>query len=286
MASQITERDVAILIDLYNYRYLSFSQLARLHFSSDATAYRRLRKLKNEGLVKTFHAPAIPERIFSLDKEGAKLVAAELELETDGQEVSWFRYSKTPKDYYYLRHFLAINDFRILITHACQESPITLLGFIPEYLGEKTSQGHVKKYLRDSVNEYSHTPDGVFALEKDGNAAIFFLEIDRGLETVSDPEKGFLKCAVFYLNYFVARKYTRYEKDFSASFKSFRALIITPSDSRLQHMREAVSNLDFHPAQAKRFIWGTTEEKATKQLLFEPIWQSMDAEDTRLYKIG
>src|SRR5919202_2963957 len=285
MESQITERDVAILIDLYNYRYLSFSQLSRLHFSSDATAYRRLRKLKNEGLVKTFHAPAIPERIFSLDKEGAKLVAAELALETDGEEVSWFRPSKTPKDYYYLRHFLAINDFRILITHACQESPITLVGFIPEYLGEKTSQGHVKKYLRDSVNAYSHTPDGVFALEKDGNAAIFFLEIDRGLETVSDPEKGFLKCAVFYLHYFVARKYERYEKDFGTSFKSFRALVITPSDSRLQHMREAVTNLAFHPAQVKRFMWGTTEEKATKQLLFEPIWQSMDAEDTRLYKI-
>src|SRR5918911_1430155 len=286
MASQITERDVAILIDLYNYRYLSFSQLARLHFSSDATAYRRLRKLKNEGWVKTFHAPAIPERIFSLDKEGAKLVAAELELETDGEEVSWFRSSKPPKDYYYLRHFLAINDFRILITHACKESPITMLGFIPEYLGEKTSKGHVKKYLRDSVNEYSHTPDGIFALEKDGNAAIFFLEIDRGLETVSDPEKGFLKCAVFYLNYFVARKYTRYEKDFSALFKSFRALVITPSDSRLQHMRQAVTNLDFTPQRAKRFIWGTTGEKATKPLFGEAIWQSMDTQDERLYKIG
>ena len=286
MASQITARDVAILIDLYNYRYLSFSQLSRLHFSSDATAYRRLRKLKNEGLVKTFHAPAIPERIFSLDKEGAKLVAAELALETDGEEVSWFRSSKTPKDYYYLRHFLAINDFRILITHACQESPITLVGFIPEYLGEKTSQGHVKKYLRDSVNEYSHTPDGIFALEKDGNAAIFFLEIDRGLETVSDPEKGFLKCAVFYLNYFVARKYTRYEKDFSAPFKSFRALVITPSDSRLHHMREAVTNYAFTPHQAKRFLWGTTEEKATKHLFCEAIWQSMDAQDERLYTIG
>ena len=74
--------------------------------------------------------------------------------------------------------------------------------------------------------------------------------------------------------------------DFGKSFKSFRALVITPSDKRLQHMREAVSNFPFSPPQAKRFIWGTTDEKATKQLLFESIWQSMDTKDETIYKIG
>ena len=205
MNSLVTARDVAILLDLYNYRYLSFSQLARLHFPSHASAYQRLRILKREGLVKSFNAPAIAERIFHLDKAGAKLVSAELETE---EELSWYRYTKTPKDYYYLRHFLAINDFRILITQVCESDvqksdahPISLLGFIPEYIGEKTKEGHVKKYLRDTVKEYSHTPDAVFALEKDGTTALFFLEIDRGLETVSDPEKGFLKCVIFYLHF-------------------------------------------------------------------------------------
>ena len=62
MNSLVTARDVAILLDLYNYRYLSFSQLARLHFPSHASAYQRLRTLKREGLVKTFHAPAMQSR--------------------------------------------------------------------------------------------------------------------------------------------------------------------------------------------------------------------------------
>ena len=149
MQAHITARDRAILLDLYHYRYLSFSQLARLHFPSRDAAYLRLRTLKREEWVKTFTAPAIAERIFHLDTAGAKLVAAELDSEIE--DLSWYRYSKTPKDYYYLRHFLAINDFRILLTQACAETPITLLGFIPEYIGEKTKQGHVKKYLRDSV---------------------------------------------------------------------------------------------------------------------------------------
>jgi Replication-relaxation len=255
-----------------------------LHFPSHASAYQRLRILKREGLVKTFHAPAIAERIFYLDTEGAKLVAAELDREVD--DLSWYRYSRTPKDYYYLRHFLAINDFRILITQTCENAPISLLGFIPEYIGEKTKEGHVKKYLRDSVKEYSHTPDAVFALEKDGNTALFFLEIDRGLETVSDPEKGFLKCVIFYLHYFVARKYERFETDFGSPFKSVRTLVITPSQKRLEHMRQAVTNLPFTPPQAKRLLWGTIQEQANKEFLFEAIWQSMDAEDDKLYRIG
>jgi hypothetical protein len=284
METLVTSRDTAILLDLYHYRYLSFSQLARLHFPSHSSAYQRLRILKREGLVKTFHAPAIAERIFSLDTEGAKLVAAELD--TALEELSWYRYSKTPKDYYYLRHFLAINDFRILITQTCENAPISLLGFIPEYIGEKTKEGHVKKYLRDTVKEYSHTPDAVFALEKDGNTALFFLEIDRGLETVSDAEKGFLKCVIFYLHYFLARKYERYESDFCTSFKSVRTLVITPSQKRLEHMRQAVTNLDFSPAQAKRLLWGTIQEQATKEFLFESIWQSMDAGDEKFYMIG
>ena len=65
-----------------------------------------------------------------------------------------------------------------------------------------------------SVESYSHTPDGVFALKKGDNAALFFVEIDRGTEIVSDPEKGVLKSIVFYLNYWVSGKFARYAKDF------------------------------------------------------------------------
>jgi hypothetical protein len=40
---------------------------------------------------------------------------------------------------------------------------------------------------------------------------------------VSDPEKGFLKCILFYLNYWTSGKYTRYESDFGG--KSFNSMI-------------------------------------------------------------
>ena len=41
----VTARDLDVLRDLYKYRYLSVSQIQRLHFPSLQTAYRRLRAL-------------------------------------------------------------------------------------------------------------------------------------------------------------------------------------------------------------------------------------------------
>jgi hypothetical protein len=208
MNAKLTSRDIEVIVAVYKHRYLSVSQVEALRFPSKRTAYRRLQALTALGYLKSFTVPNIPERIYYLDKPGAEITAGELRITLD--DLKWHRYTKVPKDYYFLRHFLAINDFRILLTLACQESPITLLGFIPEYFGEKTPQGNVKKYIRDRVcdisnqtRQYSHTPDAVFSLEKDGNPALFFLEVDRGTEIISDTEKGLLKSIVFYLNYWV-----------------------------------------------------------------------------------
>jgi hypothetical protein len=289
---QITNRDIALILDVYKYRYLSLTQIQTLHFPSLRTAQRRLKALTTLGYIKAFRAPSISERIFYLDKKGADIVAIELHVEAEA--LQWYRYTKAPKDYHFLKHFMAINDFRILITQACMQSPIELIGFIPEYMGEKTVKGDVKKYIRDRVCdvrnqklEYSHTPDAAFALGKNDSAALFFLEVDRGIEVISDPERGVLKSVLFYLNYWVDGKYQRYSTDFgNKPFRNFRSLFIVPSSERLQHLREEVTRLPFIKPEAKRFLWGTTVTKLTKETLFDPIWHSLDATDQNLHRIG
>ena len=81
MNPQLTSRDVSLLLDVYKYRYLSVTQLARLHFPSRRTAYRRLQALTTLKCLKAFSPPNIPERIFYLDSEGADIVAGELHVE-------------------------------------------------------------------------------------------------------------------------------------------------------------------------------------------------------------
>src|SRR5690606_13268302 len=88
---------------------------------------------------------------------------------------------------------------------ACDKSYVDLLGFIPEYYGARHASGRVTKYIKDVVfdarnprEKISHTPDAVFALVKGGKPALFFLEIDRGTESLSNPERGVNKMIRFY----------------------------------------------------------------------------------------
>lgn len=287
----VTERDAEVLLDIYKYRYLSVSQIQRLHFPSLQTTYRRLRALVSLGFIKGFLAPHTPEHIYYLDAKGAEAVAGHLGVGIS--DLSWTHASRHPKDYYFLRHFLAASDFRIALTQGCLQSSLTLRGFIPEYFGERKSGGQVTKYIRDVVcdiqdpaGKLSHTPDAVFALEKNSNVALFFLEIDRGTEVVGNTEKGVLKCVRFYLNYLVSGGYRRYETDFNCdTLRGFRALIITTSAARIRNIKEAASRLDV-AGNAKQFIWLTESKAIDASGVLAPIWCSADARDENTYRIG
>ncbi|HYE75284.1 MAG TPA: replication-relaxation family protein [Blastocatellia bacterium] len=287
----LTERDLGVVADLYKYRYLSVSQIQRLHFPSQQTAYRRLRSLISLGLIAKFLAPHVPEHIYHLEQKGAELVASTLGVGL--ADLKWTRGNKAPKDYYFLRHFLLTNDFRIALTEGCSKSELKLAGFIPEYFGEKVSSGGVVKYIRDVVCDLhdpkvklSHTPDGVFALTKGSTPALFFLEIDRGTEVISDLEKGVLKCIRFYLDYLLSAGYKRYQQDFSCGeFRGFRALVATSSRQRVLNIREAVRALP-HDPRAKRFIWLSEFSLINAQTIFQPLWLSADADDQAIYQNG
>ena len=290
-AFKFMQRDQELLVDIYKHRFLTIEQIQRLHFPSLQTAYRRLRLLKTACYVSAFTVASIDESIFTLSKQGLQAVGEALGVDRD--QLKWTETNAKPRDYYFMRHFLAINDFRITLRLACEASGIQLLGFIPDYYGEKTNAGGVTKYIRDVIcdiaheqQEVSHTPDGVFALERNGKQALFFLEIDRGTEVVSDPDKGVLKSIRFYANYLLEGKYQRYAKDFGTSeFKGFRALYVTTTDIRLANIRQAAGALPV-PVKAKRFNWITTFKQLIQSTIFTPIWYSIDPTDENRYQIG
>ena len=251
--------------------------------------YARL--LKEAGFVAAFSVANIDESIFMLSSIGFQAVAEAVGVERD--QLKWAEAKVRPKDYYFMQHFLAINDFRIQLSLECNSSGVKILGFIPDYYGEKVVEGNVRKYIRDAVcditqarNEVSHTPDGVFALERKGKKALFFLEIDRGTEVVSDMSRGVLKALHFYSNYLLEGKYNRYAKDFEVEiFRGFRVLFITTSALRVTNIRNAASVMKV-PGKAKQFIWLSTFEKINDKGVFGPAWESSDMEDKQVYQIG
>jgi hypothetical protein len=286
----ITERDLAVLLDVFKYRYLSVSQVARLHFPSRQTAYRRLRVLTALKLLVGFTAPTLTEHLYFLGRPGAETVAGTLGVSLS--EFGWAETSRAPKDYYFLSHFVQVTDFRITMTQSCAESGINLLGFIPEYLGTRTSSGGLSKHIKDYVCDIerptetlNHTPDAVFALEKNGVSALFFLEIDRGTEVVSNADKGVLKACRFYMSYLLSRGYQRYRNEFGCvDFKGFRALIVTTSEARLQNIREAVTSVPILD-KTKKFIWLALYPEIA-DTISNKVWRSADLADTTRYQIG
>lgn len=290
----LTERDVELLLSMYRYRYLSMSQVERLHFPSAQTATRRVRLLEKAGYLATFRVPGVPERVVRLADQGAEAVGEALEVGVD--ELGWKGVSDAPKDYYFLRHFLAAGDFRISLARAAEREPgVDLLGFLPEHVGVRTRKGGLQKYIRDVVADIerprgsvTHTPDGVFALQKNGSAALFFLEVDRGTENLKHRERGFAKTLRFYLSYLVGEGYQRYQDDFRLEkpFRAFRVLIVTTSVKRLENIRKVGTALPVRPAHAKRFLWLAPEVAVAEETIFSPIWVSLDAEDRSRYAIA
>ena len=289
----LTDRDSELLVSLFKYRYLSTSQVQRLHFPSLQTAARRLRLLAAAGYVSMFRSPAIPDRIAMLTRSGAEAVADRLRVTL--LELGWDGRRQQPKDYLFLAHFLAASDFRITLTLACGEAPdLQLLGFLPEHLVEQTPKGGVRKYVRDVIADIHdarqkllHAPDAVFALFRRGVPALFFLEIDRGTETIGNPERGVLKTVRFYLNYLLGSGYQRYREDFSVSdqFKGFRALLVVSSRERLANIRTICGRIQFDPARAKRFIWLATHDVLLSADVLTCPWVSLDPDDEQQYAI-
>src|SRR5262245_21936260 len=102
-----TERDLWILASLGTLRFATTSQLGRLHFGGSRwAANKRLRKLLDAGLVRTWVRQLAEENVYSLERAGARLLGDPPEEDTKAPHVPRGLDGN-------LDHLLAINDFRI-----------------------------------------------------------------------------------------------------------------------------------------------------------------------------
>lgn len=289
-SSLLTERDIMILEDLAKYRFLSPKQIQALYFSHSQLAYRRLDKLMKKGLINRFTADEVTSHIYHLDSKGFAILQNSNDLRSD-EPVS-INYI-VPRNPLFLKHFLLINEFQIHLKLACQErSPdIIFRGFIPEYYGDGNGANRTDRYIQDEVvlenskETITHIPDGVFALMRNQKVALFFVEIDCGTETISNPEKGLLRYLIFYARYLEQEKFKRYRKDFDAKeLNKFRVLIVTSSLRRLKNIQRVIS--DFSPIdQIKDVIFLTVQELISTENIFDTIWFSTNPFDSCVYSV-
>jgi predicted transcriptional regulator len=168
---QITDRDMQLLLQLYEHKVLTTHQVYELHFSSHHRARKRLSLLYDRGMVDRFRPPRRPgshPHHYVLDERGAKLVAGYLGVEL--KELKYrrdrlLRLSRSP----YLRHLREANGFFSGLAHACRHQGYG--NVLSGWLGERRAKF---RGIR---------ADGLGVVRGPSGPVSFWLEIDLGTET-------------------------------------------------------------------------------------------------------
>lgn len=167
---QITDRDMQLLLQLYEHKILTTHQVHELHFSSEHRARKRLQQLHERAVLDRFRPhqhPGSQPHHYYLDDLGAKLVAGYLGVEL--KELRFrkdriFRLSRSQR----LDHLRETNGFFTRLAYGCRRSRggITL----SHWFGERRAD-------RQRVR-----PDGMGCLKTRDGLLGFWLELDRGTE--------------------------------------------------------------------------------------------------------
>ncbi len=180
---QITDRDVTILDAVCDMRFLTSDQIQLLLFSAStaSSCRRRLSLLFHNALLDRMLVPmknafGSTRAVYMLARKGAQFVARARGAEV--RDLDW-RPDKLDRELLFIRHTLAINDFRIMLTLAANAKNTTM-----EWTDERTLRRRdAKDYVDDPKNNGQRlavVPDGYFLLKIDGHDNAFALELDRG----------------------------------------------------------------------------------------------------------
>jgi len=275
LARHLTERDRAIALALYEHQLLTTDQLTLLFFSSKRRAQDRLRFLYDERVLDRFYPPrpyglGKPQAHWLLDEAGAILVAASLNLER--KRLGWQRrddWGSHPQ----LLHRLEANRFVTDLVAATLEDGS--LG-VSEWWGSRSARSR----LSSSSLQEAPIPDCGFFLETVAGPIEFYLEWDRGTETLTR----------------LTNKLTRYwqAESHSGERRVVNLLFGVPTEQRVRALVDAVA-ADRERRRHKQHNWftpswplsvATTSELAAHGPL-APIWRSLrdPAQRARLHEL-
>jgi len=266
-AMQLTARDVRVLSAVCDMRFLTREQVQQLLFSPSTASYckRRLALLYHNGYLERIYVPSMnafgsTKAIYTLAPKGASLVARDRKLEV--RELHW-RPHHNDRELYFMRHSLAINDFRIALTLAAQERGLALSWSDERMLRRR----EMKDYVEDPKHQgrrLAVVPDGYFTLEGHDHSSAFALEIDRA--TVE--EKPFKEKVRAYGEWKLTGAYER-----RYGTKSLRILWVVADVSRDSTRLERIKCWTEAEGGRSLFWFAMLDDLTPAGILQEPLWQ-------------
>jgi hypothetical protein len=264
---QLTARDVRILSAASDMRFLTREQVQELLFSPSTASYckRRLALLYHNAYLDRIYVPALnsfgsTKAIYTLASKGASVVARDRKV--DERELDW-RARHNDRELYFMRHTLAINDFRIALTLGTQER-----GLAVSWTDERALK---RREMKDYVDDPKHqgrqlvvVPDGYFTIEQGRHKSAFAVEIDRA--TVE--EKPFKEKVRAYGEWKLTGAYER-----RYGTRSLRVLWVVADQSRDSTRLERIMRWTEAEGGRSLFWFAMLDELTPQTILESPVWQ-------------
>lgn len=240
--ARLTERDLWILEAIAKMRFLTTSQVARLHFEgSRSAANKRLRKILDAGLIRCWVLDLAQDNVYSLDRKALGL----LDAPEPGPNHTAPRGLDGNID-----HLLAINEVRISIA----------LG-LPGVGGEIAwwrSEWELRSRFRERI-----IPDALFAIHWESGEQAFAMEIDNCTRST----RTFLRKVLAYRT-----RQTRGQPLYGLS--EFVILVVGRDEQWLERYRLSVAH-----ARLGSRIWFTSLSDLTTTGALGAIWRGTDEQE-------
>ena len=279
---RVTDRDIAILRAIGQFRFLSSLQVQRIVGGSERGVRNRLRNLfAHAYLDRPQHQRAElagflnPPLVYGLGKNGARLLA-DLGSPID-HRLDWTT-KNTRATSPFLAHTIEVAETMMAFTSACLDAASPrlldhheLLPLMPEATRDAPDPFALRVKFRHRSKELAIAvvPDRLFALVYPDTRHNFALELDRG--TMDINAKRLVGKSSFrrkLLGYFHAWREKRHTDVWD--FKSFRILTVTTSEKRIENMIAAQRDVaaDCPPGL---FLY-STPQRLSKHGALGPAW--------------
>lgn len=256
---RIGEKDIRIIRELADYKFLDAKQIAALHPEiAERTLKRRLQFLFHAGFLErpihqfSYFKPS-NHIVYALGKEGAKLVFPDKKMKSPSA-------GKTKETGpVFLWHSLMISNFRAVLSLALRNAKESKLArWQAEDLADEVYAEGEKLPL---------APDAFFTLEDRDDYLHFFLEADRS----TMARERFLKKMRGYWQWWREEGHKR-----KFGISRFRVLTVAVSEERKENLREITKQADEGRRGSEMFLFAC--EKAydleKPESILRPIWQS------------
>ena len=258
---KLQPRDIALLRDVGEFRFLNTEQIFALHPGGKRHLSRRLTALFQHGYLdrpqsQTSARLLSSHMVYALGRRGAELLSKDAE----ERERIYRRVKEVERTLPLMAHALMISQFRVCLTLAAKTHGVKITRFTQGY--------DLKEMLRHVHGENpSLVPDAFFTLEDKDDVINFFLEADKG----TMPTERFVNKLKTYWSW---RSDERLKNKLRLA--RFRVLTIAPSERRSDSLRNAGKGGDPRGEGSLMFLFTSETRYGLSQpkKILEPIWKS------------